>query len=159
MAMPHKCPSNRDYPIAQPFMAIRLVGCASVLLSCLAGCGGKAASVNGVVQLDGKPLAAASVMFNPIDDGPLAEVVTDVEGHYQVRIDCQSNATAWNYSVTVVKDRVLSYGQPNGVTGMMSKPTIEHLVPVKYGKRATSPLRVTVTPGDQNLDFALTSTQ
>ena len=40
-----------------------------MLLAALAGCGGKPATVSGVVTLDGKPLERGSVGFTPVAGG------------------------------------------------------------------------------------------
>ena len=65
----------------------------SVCLSalCFAGCGGKSAkklpelgAVTGVVELDGKPVPDAIVMFEPKGSGTLASAGTDTTGKYQL---------------------------------------------------------------------------
>src|SRR4029453_18299896 len=58
-----------------------------VLLAALAlsGCGKSkltVAPVSGTVTLDGAPLAAASVMFQPKDGGRPSFGVTNAQGHY-----------------------------------------------------------------------------
>src|SRR5687768_8931885 len=55
-----------------------------VMLVCLAGCGGssKTSPVSGVVLLDGKPVADATVQFVPQNKGRDATGQTDKSGEF-----------------------------------------------------------------------------
>jgi hypothetical protein len=65
-----------------------------LLIPLLAGCGGpyKTASVSGRVTLNGKPLANAAVLFQPVATpgnnapGPGSTGVTDADGRYTLRL-------------------------------------------------------------------------
>jgi len=65
-----------------------------LLLPLAAGCGGpyKTASVSGRVTLNGKPLANAAVLFQPVatqgdnEPGPGSTGVTDADGHYTLTL-------------------------------------------------------------------------
>jgi hypothetical protein len=70
-------------------MLIALAGCQVVsLVGCTTGCGGgprpQLGTVEGVVTLDGVPLAAATVRFTPHGPGRTAQGVTDASGRYRL---------------------------------------------------------------------------
>jgi hypothetical protein len=136
---------------ARHWPCVVLVG----LLVGLTGCGSKLASVSGAVRLDGKPLAAAGIMFHPKDGSPVSSGVTDAEGRYRIESGNTYRIKPGEYSVTVSKTRttgVSATGIP--VPGQVKT---EYLAPVQYATPAASPLRVTVAEGSQTHDFELTS--
>ncbi|MBI1345465.1 hypothetical protein GC163_04175 [bacterium] len=94
-------------------MRFALCGMASILLMGLPGCGGGAAGpglemipVTGTAKLDGKPLAAATVLFNPLPGtkGNGGYGVTDAEGKFTLT-DYQEvpGCPPGDYAVTFTK--------------------------------------------------------
>lgn len=95
--------------------------------------------VHGVVTLDGQPLAAAYVQFDP---GTVrgSTGVTDAEGRYElVYIRDTKGAAVGEHTVRIT-------------TGTETDPEI---LPPRYHAQTT--LKETVTPGQNEINFALTS--
>src|SRR5262245_2332062 len=74
-----------------------------------AGCGGgksKTTPVKGTVTLDGKPVALASVVFIPRQEGRMvAQAVTNQDGNFELTTyHPNDGALAGEYLVTVTKD-------------------------------------------------------
>ena len=143
---------RRVVPAADPGLR-RFCG-AALALACIVGCGSRLASVSGIVRLDGKPIAAAGVVFHPVDKGPLASGATDADGHYQLETGSQSGVVPGEYRVTVSQDRISGIGKDG--LALSGGIKVEHLLPPKYSDPTTSPLRVTVVRGAQNHNFDLT---
>lgn len=134
-------------------------GCAGAVViglsMVLVGCGGNSASVNGTVRMDGKPLAAAGVMFHPKTGAALISATTDGEGRYQAESGNSFRIPPGEYTVTISKDRTTGLG-PGGIP-IPGRVRTEHLIPAIYGKTDMSPLHVVVAPGSQSHDFELSS--
>src|SRR5437870_3422773 len=82
---------------------------AFALVIAAAGCGGgksKTTPVKGTVTLDGKPVALASVVFIPRQDGRMvAQAVTNQDGNFELTTyQPNDGALAGEYLVTVTKD-------------------------------------------------------
>ncbi len=63
---------------------------ASIVLSCLSGCGGdgiRYAEVEGTVELNGKPLDKILVEFLPESAGPRSFAETDSQGKFKLKTD------------------------------------------------------------------------
>jgi hypothetical protein len=56
--------------------------CVTLFVLALAGCGAKTSPVEGVVTLDGKPLAGAAIQFVPQGQGRDATATTDTNGAF-----------------------------------------------------------------------------
>ena len=69
------------------------------------GCGSKLSPVNGVVTLDGKPVAGATVTFVTSDGKMSATGYTDDSGSFSLSAGSQLGAYPGDYKVVVVKGR------------------------------------------------------
>jgi len=81
---------------------------AAFLGTTLTGCGGEPeltlAPVNGIITLNGQPLADAEVVFAPSDkDGRLAQDTTGPQGNYKVKTNDRFGLVPGLYKVSVVK--------------------------------------------------------
>ena len=116
------------------------------LTSCLAGCGRgprpDLGTVEGIVTLDGMPLAAATVRFTPHGPGRTAQGVTDASGRY--RLLYLRDVPGANVDRHVVRITTAS-DETGGVESL----------PVRYHRRST--LEAHVKPGRNTVDFALES--
>jgi len=122
------------------FMAV----CGAVL----AGCGGAPedlpplGSVEGVVTLDGNPLAGASVLFTPVDAGALSSARTDEKGRYELYYGTAAKgATIGKHQVQISR-----YGEGDDTTDA---------VPLKYNAQTT--LTAEVQSGKNTINFDLNS--
>lgn len=105
------------------------------------------ARVTGKVTLDGKPLSAATVMFQPILEGPKANTkqggsvgITDKEGHFDMQyVEGVHGAVLGKHSVQI---------RATNDVGL-------EIVPPKYNHN--SQLTYEVSSGAKPADFALTS--
>jgi hypothetical protein len=139
------------------------VGAVFVILSGV-GCGGRAGPkveyVEGLVTLDGSPVAGASVGYSPVDRsvGLPASGKTDAQGRYRltaVRGGREGAGTAvGDYAVSITKLEIVPANEPqppppawwNPSLGPTPTP-VRSLIPQAYGESATSGLRVSVKPG------------
>lgn len=129
----------------------------AMVLACLAPVGCSRAQrtlpplgrVKGMVTLDGKPLARASVAFVPYERGNGAYATTDAEGRYTLRY------TANHEGAVVGRNRVeiRTGGEGRDADGNLVE-TAERL-PARY--HATSELVVEVAAGENEFDFPLVS--
>jgi hypothetical protein len=134
------------------------LGCWCVSL--LAGCGGQSypiAPVSGVVTLDGQPLAAARIGFEPrrqgdsVNAGPGSYAKTDAQGRFQLTtLDDQDGAVATTHEVWI-----RTYiGPANRSVEIIDAAT--ERVPARYNDATT--LSFTVPPaGTDQANFELTS--
>lgn len=124
------------------------------------GCGGpRYHPVEGAVEVDGKPLADAAVMFHPVQGGAVAHAVTDSGGRYRLVSAGKAGVLAGEYLVTVVRQKFL--GATVDAEGLESDvPSnykVEWLTPPKYGKVETSGLKVAVPSTPDQYSFKLVS--
>ena len=119
------------------------------------GCGGPSdqpdlGSVSGTVTLDGKPLANATVMFQP-EQGRPSYGVTDDDGYYELRYTANTDGA-------VVGKHVVSITTYEDPEEEGQKPTPEK-VPVDYNENAAEnpEMNVEVKSGSQTFDFNLTT--
>ena len=129
----------------------------AVSLTLLAGCsrGPELLPVAGVVALDGKPVADAGVLFQPVDGGPIAGATTDGNGKFQLTSMNRPGAMAGPYRVTITKKETTGVGKlgiigPHGVQ-------IKWIVPKKYSKPESSNLHASVSRDQHEFSFTLSS--
>jgi hypothetical protein len=114
------------------------------------GCGGGAASVSGVVTLDGKPLKLGTVAFTPLSGGKRATGVIDSDGSFELSTNRAEGLEIGDYTVLVTSREPgpPSEGPP------MPGPS---LIPEHYARDATSGLRFTVESGSNIINIELSS--
>lgn len=135
------------------------------MLPSTAGCGRRGpavAYVEGVVLLDGTPVAGATVSFAPSGpEGLPAFGRTDSGGRFRLtstrggRQD--AGAVIGAYTVAVSKSEYDLQGKPPPANDDYSAVPIRHVVPPAYGAAGTSGLRAEVVPGRNSLRFELRS--
>jgi hypothetical protein len=103
-----------------------------ICLACMAGCGGSSplAPVEGVVTLDGKPLADAAIAFSPTKataPGPFM-ATTDAQGRFALGLhdDPAGGAAPGEYSILITTVK------PTGGMEDSPPPTEKELVPPVY---------------------------
>ena len=98
--------------------------------------------VSGTVTLDGKPLAGARVIFEPVEGGRASTASTDNEGRYElIYIRTDKGAKVGPHNV-----RIFAGNSEQGRA---------EVVPARYNLQTT--LRVEVKPGENERNFELTS--
>lgn len=135
----------------------RLGGIALGLLVAAAGCNRKPqpVPVHGTVTLDGKPVAAAAVMFEPVAGGPVGSAVTDAQGVYTLMTANQAGAFPGQYRATVVK-QITTGVNADETVGPLG-PQIQWIVPQRYNNAKTAELTVDVQAGQQDYPLVLTT--
>ncbi|MEM6798398.1 MAG: carboxypeptidase-like regulatory domain-containing protein [Planctomycetota bacterium] len=137
------------------------------------GCGGgvQVAPVSGIVTLDGKPVADASVIFTPSSGGTPAVGRTDSAGEFRLKTSGRPQGVPIGlYRVAVIAKQTSGGVTPPGgdgefgslpVYGRSSKPPrTRWLTPPAYAKPESSGLQFEVKPGDGNrAELALTSSR
>ena len=132
-----------------------------------AGCGGRKSNmpplmpVEGLVTLDGTPLAAASVQFHPVGDtrGRGAAANTDAEGRYSlIAPDGGKGAPVGEYKVVIGKLVMPDGSLFSAAEGLapMDSPARE-AVPVRYSDYERSVLTAKVPEGGGSIEFPLSS--
>jgi hypothetical protein len=129
----------------------RLVFSAMLLVATGAGCGPSRPGllpVDGVVTLDGKPLAEASVVFQPAGGGRPATGVTDANGRFKVgTFKPRDGALPGAHVVTVARSEGTSPSDTRWIS------------PKIYSLADQSGLSATVAPGSTTFTFDLSSQQ
>lgn len=148
----------------------RLIICVPVILLGLlfSGCiGGSSAiktdSVVGTItDVDGSPLAGASVNFSPVTQGTgnPAYAITDQNGKYQLQTllgKPGAGTTPGEYTVTVSKSEMIPTGQKekNSDGEMVDVLVPKSLIPEAYSSAKTSPLKANVVSGSNEFNFQL----
>ena len=120
-----------------------------LLVATAAGCGPSRPALlpaEGVVTLDGKPLAEASVIFQPTAGGRPAAGVTDADGRFKVgTFKPRDGALPGMHVVTVAKSEGTSPSDTRWIS------------PKVYSLADQSGLSATVAPGSTTFTFALSS--
>lgn len=113
-----------------------------------AGCGSdglQLTPVDGVVMLDGKPLAGASILFQPEAGGRPATGLTDAQGKFVLTtLEEGDGAHVGVNKVSVAKQEVVA---PKKKLEEGEFEAIKFITPVKYASPNTSGLTVDVQPG------------
>jgi hypothetical protein len=118
----------------------------------LVGCGGKPASVSGVVTLDGNPLERGMVGFAPTGGGMRAAGFIQSDGSYTLRTNRESGLNTGEYLVTVVS-REPGEENPQGGPPMPGP----YITPKHYAISSTSGLQFNVEKGRNTIDIELSS--
>lgn len=124
----------------------------SLSLLFLVGCGGKPASVSGVVTLDGKPLERGMVGFAPVSGGMKATGKIQGDGSYRLSTNRESGLETGEYLATVVS-REPGVENPHGGPPMPGP----YITPKRYAIVKTSELRFEVRKGSNSINLELTS--
>lgn len=126
------------------------------------GCGPSGPAVNlvkGTVTLDGKPVVDAQVGFSPVnpEKGLSAVGKTTADGSFVLNAQGARpgrGTAVGEYAVTVRKYEAPSSAQSSSDE---SNENLKPLVPRKYMDKSTSPLKATVSSGENSFQFELTS--
>jgi len=135
---------------------VAMRACVLVIAATVAasGCSKHAAKVTGDVTLGGSPLTTGVVNFTPVTAGPSAYGNVAADGRYALQTGAEQSLMPGDYTVTVAAnataEEAASMGIKVGREGIMPL-----LTPAKYADVKTSPLKVTVKPGSQEIDLAL----
>lgn len=149
-------------------MLIRNVICSflCVFLLVSTGCGGKVPTnmVEGLVTLDGEPLAYATVTFAPVvkDSGMIAVGTSDANGKFTLQTqlgEIGKGTTEGEYTVMVTKIESIPTGktQTTDTGETIQESTEKSAVPEVYTKAETSPLKQTIVKGLNTVEIKLTS--
>ena len=136
-------------------MVRRIAGTAAIILPASWGCYQASdlpelGNVTGVVTLDGEPLPGASVEFVPENRNPSIGL-TDEQGRYTLTF----HASADGALIGEHKVRISTFQSAFQDNEGTRHPAVPERVPARYNKRTE--LVAEVKPGEQTLDFALTS--
>jgi hypothetical protein len=125
---------------------VRLRAWAGILLIAVCGCGtSEYSSTEGVITLDGIPLANATVFFYA-PNMPPAAATTDESGRYRVETGGTIGMMPGEYSVTVAAYGTDSYGHPIPML----------VIPKKYLHSESSGLKASISTGtNRGVDFEL----
>lgn len=138
-----------------------------LLLIPLAGCGPEMefASVDGVVTLDGKPIADLEVQLIPDErlgtSGPPVSAYTDKDGQYRITASKTSGAVVGKNRVCIRDATMMMPGGGTDAESGEGKPALNRTprrprMPLVYSDAFRSPLgEVTIRPGLQTLNFEL----
>lgn len=144
--------------------------CAVAVLLCPSGCGKPGLQVNpveGVVLLDGKPVAGATVEFAPVSPGALTAIGrSDGEGRFKLTSTRggppNGGAVTGDYDVLFKKAEYDLKGTGKTPADDMDGVPLVYEVPQRYGDLKTSGLKATVKQGRNDgpdFRFELTSTK
>jgi hypothetical protein len=130
------------------------------VITVVAGCGRGGPVVHfveGIVLLDGAPIAEANVAFSPTGGEGLPAVGrTNESGIFHLTSTRgglpEKGAAAGVYTVTITKAEYDLGGKPPPADGDFSNVPVRHVVPEPYGVAATSGLTATVKPGGGKAD-------
>jgi hypothetical protein len=136
-------------------------GLVGIALAVASGCGSKKDSrprrvpVSGTVLRMGQPVAAATVLFEPLGSTPAATGETDAAGQFRLTtFDPGDGAVPGEYAVAVRKVEVIPSNRPGDAPDDLATPPPDEkwLLPVKYGHTTSSGLTATVK-ADATNDF------
>jgi len=118
--------------------------------------------VDGLVTLDGAPLAGATITFSPITEGAIAVGNSDVQGKFTLQTQqgaVGKGTTEGEYTVTVVKIESVPTGKTvQGEGGGTAQEFTERsVVPEVYNSPTTSPLKQIIVKGLNKVELTLSS--
>lgn len=118
-----------------------------------AGCGPRVTMVpvRGRVTVDGKPLGAGSVMFQP-QIGPAARGQIGPDGSFELGTDRPGDGVRAGPAAV----RVTSVAAAAAVAGQ-EQPAGKSTIPMRYADFTTSGITVTVAPGMEPVEIELSS--
>jgi hypothetical protein len=140
---------------ASVYRAFVILAC--LLLSITEGCRERPTTVAGVVTLDGKPLTISrdtrgTVIFEPDGGrGTMATGLLDPSGHFNLSVGSSFVVSPGKYQVAISVSREL----PKSDQG--EEQAAEFIVPRRYASTRESGLRAEVLPGENKLQFDVTS--
>ncbi len=120
-----------------------------------AGCSRHSSRLSGTVSLDGKPLTTGVITLTPATRGPSAYAAIGPDGRYAVRTGAATGLEPGEYVVTVAANAAAG----GGVEAAGGKGLLPLITPPQYADGRRSPLRATIVPGSQTIDFNLQSKQ
>jgi hypothetical protein len=120
--------------------------------------------VEGVVQLDGAPLADAKITFIPTTDKTINACLgtTDAEGKYVLTQASYKGASPGSYKVTIESFR-LNDGKPvpeelkNDPMQLVAMKRAKQILPLKYSNSEKTELKAEVEVTATKVDFDLKS--
>lgn len=117
------------------------------------GCGPRVTMVpvRGRVTVDGKPLGAGSVMFQP-QAGPAARGQINADGSFELGTHHPGDGVRAGPAAV----RVTSVAAVKAVAGEEA-PSGRSMIPMRYADFTTSGITVTVTPGMEPVEIELSS--
>lgn len=124
-----------------------------VIVITFSGCGGgREASVQGTVTLDGQPLDHGNVSFIPVPQGAGAHATIESDGTFSASTGGTKGLDPGDYLLTV-----RAFDEPT--EDPRGGPPIpgKLLTPEKYASSSTSELRFTIQPGSNDLEVELHS--
>jgi len=134
----------------------------TVIAAAVAGCGYRRPArvpVEGVVTLDGRPLAGAAVMLVPEAGGRAGMGGTDKEGRFTISTYGAGDGAVFGpHRVVVTKFVPKKQGRAAADDASEAVESVNSL-PVVYAAPQTTPLRVDVQWGLPPLELALESTE
>ena len=160
------------------WMFLGLAVCSAALLGCNGQPTLQTEYVEGLVTVDGEPVAEATVTFVPVTEGQGASAtgMTNAQGIYKLTAAVTGDVAAvaeagtlpGEYHVGVMKNVVdtpmsQEEAEQQGIEyvppppGVLQEPKITFVVPQKYNNPRQSGIRVTVEPGRNNLPLELTA--
>jgi hypothetical protein len=139
---------------------------AAILVLLAAGCGGpsrpETVALSGRVTYQGKPVTCGEIMFYPEQGRPAAGAIGP-DGSYRLTTFVSGDgATPGRYRVTILAVRVTggapakSFEDEARGGGGAPRNVTEWLVPEKYSRLETTPLKAEVTRDSKTIDFNLT---
>src|SRR5262249_21383008 len=124
----------------------------SVAITLLPGCGPaedlpECAPVTGKVTMGGEPLVGAMVTFHPEKPGNPGQAASEADWTYILNTyGSHDGALVGKHTVTIERYLPPMPTQPGG-----KLPSSKSSVPAKYAKRETSPFKVEVKSGTNNV--------
>ncbi len=121
--------------------------------------------VNGIVTYDDKPLAAAEVMFVPVDGGRPARSLTDSQGGYVLTTFTKNDGAIVGEHLIVVAKGDAASSSDHASDDIPASPPIPGMpqatplpasqIPERYGRTESSGLKATIHRGDNTIDLDL----
>jgi hypothetical protein len=123
----------------------------------IVGCDNGMASVTGVVSLDGAPILGGGDVSGTVrfyrEGGGGAPAIGRIgeSGQYALRTGGQDGVEPGNYLVGIVVKKIIPPDVPGGMPGA------EMITPGRYASVTQSGLREVVEPGNNSINFELSS--
>ncbi len=147
-----RCSRERKWP-GRGWLVLMLVSPGMI------GCSNDLASVNGTVTLDGQAISGGpelrgTVYFSPAEGtGASAVGILDSSGQYALSMGSTEGIRPGKYVVAISATKLVPAQTPGGMPGG------KLITPPRYANARDSGLQAEVQPGNNRLDFVLTSQQ